>query len=129
MPSGIILIRRPEIKFDYAGLTGFFQKMVGHSKETLKVSPISITPFGDELVVTNSKNKKILGEREIETDAVVVWRIVDGKIKEAWDIPAVNSARVRTLISDCLSGYSNMVKLNNVALCAGNPSTESLIIE
>lgn len=76
----------PEIKFDYAGLEGitdFFQKMAGHSKGTFKVNPISITPYGDELVVTNSKNKMILGEREIEIDAVVVWRIVDGKIKEA----------------------------------------------
>jgi predicted SnoaL-like aldol condensation-catalyzing enzyme len=29
----------------------------------------------------------------IEFDAVVVWRIVNGKVAEAWDIPAVNTIR------------------------------------
>ena len=28
----------------------------------------------------------------LEIDAVVVWRIVGGKIAEAWDIPAVHTA-------------------------------------
>jgi len=32
----------------------------------------------------------------IETDAVVVWRIVGGRLAEAWDIPAVNTARPQT---------------------------------
>ena len=32
----------------------------------------------------------------IEIDAVVVWRIVGGQIAEAWDIPAVNTARAQT---------------------------------
>ena len=28
-----------------------------------------------------------------DVDAVVVWRVVDGQIREAWDIPAVNTVR------------------------------------
>jgi hypothetical protein len=31
--------------------------------------------------------------RLIELDAVVIWRIVDNKIAEAWDIPAINTIR------------------------------------
>ena len=30
----------------------------------------------------------------IEIDAVVVWRVVDNRMVEAWDIPAVYSPRV-----------------------------------
>ena len=37
----------------------------------------------------------VLEGEQIETDAVVVWRIVEGKIVEAWDIPAVHSVGVR----------------------------------
>jgi hypothetical protein len=29
----------------------------------------------------------------LEIDVVVVWRIVDGKIVEAWDLPAVHTIR------------------------------------
>jgi predicted SnoaL-like aldol condensation-catalyzing enzyme len=33
------------------------------------------------------------GGTEIDFDAIVVWRIVDGRISEAWDIPAINTVR------------------------------------
>lgn len=39
----------------------------------------------------------ILNDQKLEIDAVVVWRILDGKIKEAWDIPAVNTAEISEL--------------------------------
>ena len=29
-----------------------------------------------------------LGDEKIETDVVVVWRIVDGRVREVWDIPS-----------------------------------------
>ena len=32
--------------------------------------------------------------RQIETDVVVVWRIVDGRISEAWDIPSIHAAHI-----------------------------------
>jgi len=82
----------PELQGDYVGHEGFmdfFNKIGGRSKGTFKVNPISITPAGDELVVTHVKNSMTMDDQQLAFDAVVVWRIVDGKIKEAWDIPAV----------------------------------------
>ena len=62
---------------------------------SFKVNPVAITPVGDELVVTQVKDTMVLQGQSIEVDAVVVWRILDGRIVEAWDIPAVHSVRVR----------------------------------
>jgi predicted SnoaL-like aldol condensation-catalyzing enzyme len=67
----------------------FFEKIAGQTKGTFRVTPLSITPMGDELVVTHVKDNMTLNGQQIDIDAVVVWRIVNGKIKEAWDIPAV----------------------------------------
>ncbi|MBW2377899.1 MAG: nuclear transport factor 2 family protein [Deltaproteobacteria bacterium] len=78
----------PDLEGDYVGLGGlqaFFEKLGGVTGGTFEVEPISITPYGDELVVA-----------PIEIDAVVVWRIVGGQIAEAWDIPAVHTGRPQT---------------------------------
>jgi predicted SnoaL-like aldol condensation-catalyzing enzyme len=58
---------------------------------TFKVNPISRTIVGKELVVVQTRNTMVLGDEEIETDVVVVFRIVDGLISEIWDIPSVYS--------------------------------------
>ncbi len=89
----------PAMEGDYIGLEGFidfFNKMSGQTKGTFKVNPISITPMGDELVVTHVKDTMVLQDQQLEVDAVVVWRIVEGKIKEAWDIPAVYMANIKS---------------------------------
>jgi predicted SnoaL-like aldol condensation-catalyzing enzyme len=83
----------PEHQGDYVGLAGlqeFFEKIQNVSGGTFKINPVSITPVGDELVVVHVKDTMVLEGTLIEIDAVVVWRIVDGKIAEAWDIPAVH---------------------------------------
>ncbi len=82
----------PDVQGDYVGLKGFqafFGKLGGKTDGTFKVNLISTIAVGDELVVTHSKNSMILEGRPIETDVVVVWRIVDGLITEVWDIPSV----------------------------------------
>ena len=87
----------PEMVGDYEGRQGFmefFGKIAGKTEGTFKVTPLSITPMGDELVVTHVKDNMTLKGQRLEVDAVVVWRIVDGKIKEAWDIPAVYTAEI-----------------------------------
>ena len=87
--------RLPDMQGDYVGLTGlrtFFEKMKVMTDGTFQIEPISITPVGDELVVVHVKDRMILEGRPIEIDAVVVWRIVDDHIAEAWDIPAVHTA-------------------------------------
>lgn len=87
----------PELEGDYigvSGLTDFFKRIGGLTKGSFKVQPISVTPMGDEMVVTHVKDHMLLNGKQKEVDAVVVWRIVDGKIKEAWDIPAVRTTKV-----------------------------------
>ncbi|MCW5520456.1 nuclear transport factor 2 family protein [Aureitalea sp. L0-47] len=91
----------PEIKGTYVGLEGFrdfFQKMGEICHKCFNVNPVSITAIGDELVVVHSKNEMILDDRELEVDAVIVWRIVEGKISEVWDIPSIHPTKVRELV-------------------------------
>ncbi len=86
----------PQLQGDYVGPEGFvdfFRKMAELSKGTFKVSPVSGTMMGDEMAVTHVVDTMEIRGHEMEVDAVVVWRILDGKIREAWDIPALNSAR------------------------------------
>ena len=88
--------RLPTLQGDYVGrdeLQDFFERMAQRSNGTFKVNPVSITPVGDELVVTQTRNTMMFNGELIEIDAVVVWRIVDGRIAEAWDIPAVHTPR------------------------------------
>ena len=85
----------PELHGDYLGRQGFmdfFGRIATQTKGTFKVTPLSIIPMGDELVVTHVKDNMTLWGQSLEIDAVVVWRIVEGMIKEAWDIPAVYTA-------------------------------------
>lgn len=84
--------RLPDVEGDYAGLSGlqtFLEKMVALTEGTFKVEPISVTAVGDELLVMHNKNRMTLQGMPIETDVVVVWRIVGGRFSEVWDIPSV----------------------------------------
>ena len=86
----------PEIQGDYVGLEGvgaFFAKIGAVSRGTFRIHPVSVKPVGDELVVTHTQNTLTLDGKEITTDVVVVWRIVDGRIAEVWDIPSAHAPR------------------------------------
>ena len=88
----------PEVHGDYLGIAGladFFKKMAGNTSGTFRVNVISTTPMGDELVVTHVKDTMTLKGKPMEVDAVVVWSIANGKIQEAWDIPAIHSVKVK----------------------------------
>lgn len=79
----------PELQGDYVGLDGirsFFQTIGGKTRGTFKVEPVSITTVGDELVVVHARDRLTFQGRSIVLDVVVVWRIVDGRIAEVWDI-------------------------------------------
>ena len=87
--------RLPDIQGDYVGLAGlqdFFAKMAAVTAGTFKVNVVAVTPVGDELLVVQTRNTMTLGNQEVSTDVVVVWRIVDGRIVEVWDIPSVYGA-------------------------------------
>lgn len=88
--------RLPELDGDYRGvegLKGFFAKLGNKSGGSFRRNHIETRAAGDELVVTQVCNCMIMEGRSIELDAVVIWRIVDNKIAEAWDIPAINTIR------------------------------------
>ncbi len=91
----------PDVESDYVGIDGFktfFKTMAERSKGTFKVNPISAIPFGDELVVAHVLDEINLEGKQMQIDAVTVWRIVNGKITEGWDIPAVNTVKVLNTI-------------------------------
>ena len=86
----------PDLEGTYRGLTGlkrFFSRMSEAGHGTFQVNPVEIRAVGDELVIVQVCNQMVLDDGPIEVDAIVVWRIVDGKIDEAWDIPAVHNVR------------------------------------
>ena len=87
-----------ELEGDYLGLSGlkdFFKKLTGRTSGSFKVNPVSITPMGDALIVTHVKDNMSLDGKPMEIDAIVVWCIIDGMIKEAWDIPVVHTAKIK----------------------------------
>ena len=82
---------------DYFGSTGlkdFFQKIAGRTNGSFKVTPISLTPMGDDLIITHVKDRLSLEGKPMVIDAIVLWCIIDGQIKEAWDIPIVHTAKI-----------------------------------
>lgn len=89
----------PDLHGDYSGLNGlktFFEELEVLTDGTFEVEPINTIAIGDELVVTHVKDRMTLKNQAIELDAVVVWRIVDGSIAEAWDIPSIYTEQLQT---------------------------------
>jgi ketosteroid isomerase-like protein len=90
--------RLPHLAGDYTGLDGiatFFDEIARETRGTFRMEPVTAAPIGDELVVTQGRITFSLAGRAIMTDAVVVWRIQDGRITEVWDIPAVHASYPR----------------------------------
>ncbi len=87
----------PELHGDYHGFEGFkdfFAKLNKKSKGSFEKKVINQHVVGDELVIIQTCNRLSYEGNTIEIDVVVVWRIVDGKIVEGWDIPSIYHARV-----------------------------------
>ncbi|GAA4271848.1 nuclear transport factor 2 family protein [Aquimarina gracilis] len=84
--------RLPDVHGDYVGVEGFksfFKKIEKQTNEAFKVNLVSATPIGNELVVIHRKHETPFEGENITVDVVVVWRIVDSKIVEVWDIPSI----------------------------------------
>lgn len=92
--------RLPELHGDYYGIEGFkdfFVKLNEISNGSFQANVISRSVVGDELVIIQTCNRMALEAFEgdtIEINVIVVWRIVDGKIVEGWDIPSVYNVRI-----------------------------------
>lgn len=81
----------PDVEGDYVGVEGlrkFFAIIAEKTGGTFKVEAISVTPFGEELVVVHARDTMEFEDNSIALDVAVVWRIVGGKIAEGWDIPS-----------------------------------------
>lgn len=79
----------PDLQGDYVGMDGirsFFEIIAKMTLGTFKVEPIMITAVGDDLVVTQVRDTLTIQGKSIALDVVVVWRFVDGRIVEVWDI-------------------------------------------
>lgn len=79
----------PDLNGDYvgpAGISTFFAKLAEKSQGTFQIEPVSAAPVGPELVVVQSRNTLTLEAQIITVDIVVVWRVVEGQIREVWDI-------------------------------------------
>jgi ketosteroid isomerase-like protein len=88
----------PDLQGDHVGLDGvraFFEAIARTSGGTFRIDPVSATPVGDELVVVQSRNTLSLKDRSVAVDVVVVWRIVDGRVVEVWDIVPGDAKEVR----------------------------------
>lgn len=86
----------PDMHGDYEGLDGLramHEKLVAMSQGTLETHPIGGLTIGDELLFTQTVVTFERGGRLFEYDAATTWRIVDGKVAEVWDIPAVYTVR------------------------------------
>ena len=86
----------PELAGDHHGLEGMrslFERLQQTSDTGFHNEPHSLTPYGDELVVADATNTVSFGGTELDVDAIVVWRVVGGRVHEAWDIPAINTVR------------------------------------
>ena len=81
----------PDIEGDYIGIEGlktFFKTIARKTNGSFKVEPVAVTPVGDELLVVQVRDSMLFEGDTTIIDVVVVWRIVDGKFVEAWDIPS-----------------------------------------
>lgn len=89
-------LRLPDLNGDHHGFDGIadlFERLGGLSETGFRQVHHSLTPCGDELFVTFVTNTLTFDGTAIDVDAVVVWRVFGGQIREAWDIPAVNTVR------------------------------------
>ena len=85
-----------QIHGDYSGLVGlntFFQKLGELTNNTFYVLIVQASAIGHEFVVAHACPSMTMDGNAFETDAVVVWRMVDQRFQEAWDIPGLNSLR------------------------------------
>ena len=83
----------PELEGDFIGVDGlktFFGTLAGTTGGSFEATPVSATPIGDEFIVVHVRDTMMLAGRPIALDAVVLWRVAEGKLCEAWDIPSAH---------------------------------------
>ena len=90
----------PDLNGDHvgpAGIAAFFAAVAEKSHGTFRIEPVAATPVGKELVVVQSRNTLTFDAEVVIVDVVVVWRIVEGRIVEVWDIVPGEPTEVRNV--------------------------------
>ena len=86
----------PHLAGDHTGFDSIrrlFKRLNEESETGFVSQPHSLSAYGDELVVASATHTLTFGGSTLEVDAVVVWRVLDGRVHEVWDIPAINTVR------------------------------------
>ena len=73
----------------FGAICGFFATLGERTGGTFRVNVIDARPVGDELVFVQTRNEMTLDGVPMSIDVALIWRIVDGRIRDVWDIPAV----------------------------------------
>ena len=82
----------PELHGEYRGRDGvlaFFSALQTLTAGGFRATPLDAFTVGDDLVVTRTRNHVPIGDGMTDVDVILVWRIVDGRISEVWDIPSL----------------------------------------
>lgn len=90
----------PNIAGDYKGVEGImklFEILDIITRGSFEYIPVRAIAVGEELVVTHVKNRMSTYTKLEELDTVVVWRIINKKIVEVWNIPSVYNSQVTTV--------------------------------
>jgi hypothetical protein len=68
--------------------TDFFGRLFDITHGTFRVEPLAVLPGGSELVVAHLRISMTINGMSRSGDGVVVYRVIDGLIVEAFDIPS-----------------------------------------
>ncbi|MFS4467551.1 hypothetical protein [Maribacter sp. 2210JD10-5] len=82
----------PDIAGDYEGINGvikLFEVLDIITRGSFEYIPVRTITVGNELVMMHVKNRMNTYANQIEIDTILVWRIVNKKIVEVWNIPSV----------------------------------------
>ena len=81
---------------DHVGREGVIRFLAGLMEGTggtFHIEPVSVTPAGNELVLQHVYITMEFDGRHIEKDGAIVSRIVDGLVREIWDMPSVHAVQ------------------------------------
>jgi hypothetical protein len=95
-PDFVFHFFNPSLPGDHyrlGGMRSLLERLGQSSDTSFRNEPRSLTPYGGELVVAYASTTVSFGGAVLDTDAIVAWRVVGGRLQGAWEIPAVNTVR------------------------------------
>lgn len=82
----------PGLRSEYRGRDAFLSEFLGKTMEitggTFAIEPLDVRAAGPELVVAHLRITMTVDGLARSGDDVVVYRVIDGKVAEAYDVPS-----------------------------------------